>query len=806
MADNSANKIISLYSFTIPSSGDKIYKEECVYCFDSAISDGGLYVCLSTLWSTCRRHLHIHVRKKEKTVFLHLKKIEVIKDNESCSPEKKPTKLAIGVEGGFDVNQDKTEYEDVNCLVLTDLNGVEVKRWSLPDITLPINAQLSITAVLTLQGATVQDTIQAWQEKRNVSRHAMDLKQLNNGVKVFPRGWKCAHCNLTTNLWLNLTDGTILCGRKYFDGSGGNNHAADYYKQTGYPLAVKLGTITAEGGDVYSYDEDDMVEDPKLSQHLLHFGINIDQLKKTDKSMTELEIEANLSLKAEWDAIQESGKKLVPLYGPGYTGMINLGNSCYMNSVMQVLFSFKEFQDAFALPSEQIFETSQAIPPLDLNIQLAKLGAGLLSGIYSQPQYENQDQLGVRPQMLKSLIGQGHAEFSTNHQQDAHEFFLHLLNKVEDNLSTPLHKLFSFQFEERLQCMQSNKVSYSRRTDMVLSLPVPLHAATNKDEFKKFDEKYKEAKQKKLYTEPNSIVRLKVPMSACLEAFIADDIIEGYYSSAVKANTVAKKKIRFATFPQYLVVQLKKFTAGDDWMPQKLDVMVDVPDELDLNHLRGNGLQPGEELLPSEELSAPGPTANEEYVSQLMNMGFSFEVCKKAVILSNNQGIEAAMNWIFEHSEDPDFESPIVQPSFSQPSSLDPSAIDLIVSMGFGKELAILALQKNQNNIEAATNWIFSQQDEFFPTQDCDPTLPIEKANESEKDISDATDGNLNDGKYRLIAFISHMGTSTSCGHYVCHIYKDNRWVIYNDRKVAISEKPPKELGYIYFYKQITNV
>ena len=31
-------------------------------------------------------------------------------------------------------------------------------------------------------------------------------------------GWKCAHCDLTSNLWMNLTDGTIVCGRKYFDG------------------------------------------------------------------------------------------------------------------------------------------------------------------------------------------------------------------------------------------------------------------------------------------------------------------------------------------------------------------------------------------------------------------------------------------------------------------------------------------------------------------------------------------------------------------------------------------------------------
>ena len=32
--------------------------------------------------------------------------------------------------------------------------------------------------------------------------------------------------------------------------------------------------------DVFSYDEDDMVEDPHLAQHLAHFGINIAQMEK----------------------------------------------------------------------------------------------------------------------------------------------------------------------------------------------------------------------------------------------------------------------------------------------------------------------------------------------------------------------------------------------------------------------------------------------------------------------------------------------------------------------------------------------
>jgi ubiquitin carboxyl-terminal hydrolase 5/13 len=43
--------------------------------------------------------------------------------------------------------------------------------------------------------------------------------------------------------------------------------------------------------------------------------------------MAEMEIELNLTARMEWDRIQESGKKLQPLYGPGFTGLKNLGNT-----------------------------------------------------------------------------------------------------------------------------------------------------------------------------------------------------------------------------------------------------------------------------------------------------------------------------------------------------------------------------------------------------------------------------------------------------------------------------------------------
>lgn len=70
---------------------------------------------------------------------------------------------------------------------------------------------------------------------------------------------------------------------------------------------------------------------------------------QTDKTMTELEIDMNQRI-GEWELIQESSVPLKPLFGPGYTGIRNLGNSCYLNSVVQVLFSIPDFQRKWVVP------------------------------------------------------------------------------------------------------------------------------------------------------------------------------------------------------------------------------------------------------------------------------------------------------------------------------------------------------------------------------------------------------------------------------------------------------------------------
>ena len=127
-----------------------------------------------------------------------------------------------------------------------------------------------------------------------------------------------------------------------------------------------------------------------------------------------------------------------------------------------------------------------------------------------------------------------------------------------------------FRMEERIQCTQSNKVKYTSRTDFLLALPVPMDAAVNKAEVTAWMEKKKQLEAEKKFVDPKDIVRPRIPLSACIDTFGQPEFIDGFYSSAVQAVTTAKKITRLGTFPDYLFIQLKKFTIGDDWVPKKL--------------------------------------------------------------------------------------------------------------------------------------------------------------------------------------------------------------------------------------------
>ena len=111
----------------------------------------------------------------------------------------------------------------------------------------------------------------------------------------------------------------------------------------------------------------------------------------------------------------------------------------------------------------------------------------------------------------------------------------------------------------------------------------------------------------------------------------------------------------------------------------------------------------------SDVVTPAKPQYSEEIVMQLMAMDIPRNRCEKAAIAVNNASADAAMNWIFEHMDDPDIDVVATQePSDQIPQDL----ISQLCDMGFTPQQAKKALKETQLNMDRAVEWLFSHADE----------------------------------------------------------------------------------------------
>ncbi|KAL3985637.1 Ubiquitin carboxyl-terminal hydrolase family protein [Acanthocheilonema viteae] len=254
---------------------------------------------------------------------------------------------------------------------------------------------------------------------------------------------------------------------------------------------------------------------------------------------------------------------------PGYTGLYNLGNTCFMNSVLQTLFN--------TIPLRRIFTKNEFVKYVNRTNKMGTMG--VISSVFSAMMDSAWSGLFsvLRPQQfLETFAAEVNASLADGQQHDAQEFQIYLLDALHEDTNrvvkrvtfeqnytgadlkseaadyneklrrfacSPISDIFNCQTVSSLQCNKCKRQSVTFEELAQLSIEVPNRNSTIED---------------------------------CIRNHFQDVELDGsckWRCPDCESLQTATRRTFLWKLPQVLVIHLKRFTfMGDNW--QKNDAYV----------------------------------------------------------------------------------------------------------------------------------------------------------------------------------------------------------------------------------------